>query len=85
MKKRLIFAALCVAASGAANADPRDDALSAMLRCSALTDRNARLGCFDATIVRVMLVPATMALLGERNWYVPKWLERILPDVHFSH
>ena len=39
----------------------------------------------DATIVRVMLVPATMALLGERNWYVPKWLDRILPDVHFSH
>src|SRR5450631_1210643 len=34
----------------------------------------------DATVVRVMLVPATMALLGERNWYVPKWLERILPD-----
>ena len=39
----------------------------------------------DATIVRVMLVPATMALLGERNWYVPKWLDRILPDVPFSH
>jgi len=39
----------------------------------------------DATIVRVMLVPATMAMLGDRNWYVPKWLDRILPDVHFSH
>ncbi len=39
----------------------------------------------DATVVRVMLVPATMALLGERNWYVPKWLARVLPDVHFSH
>jgi RND superfamily putative drug exporter len=39
----------------------------------------------DATVVRVMLVPATMALLGERNWYVPKWLDRLLPDVHFSH
>jgi len=39
----------------------------------------------DATIVRVMLVPATMALIGERNWYLPKWLERILPHVHFSH
>jgi RND superfamily putative drug exporter len=39
----------------------------------------------DATVVRVMLVPATMALLGERNWYVPRWLARILPDVHFSH
>jgi putative drug exporter of the RND superfamily len=39
----------------------------------------------DATIVRVMLVPATMALIGDRNWYLPKWLERILPHVHFSH
>jgi len=52
MRAMLIFAALCVAASGAAKADPRDDALSAMLRCSALADRNARLGCFDATIAR---------------------------------
>jgi uncharacterized membrane protein YdfJ with MMPL/SSD domain len=32
-----------------------------------------------------MLVPATMALLGDRSWYVPKWLGRRLPDVHFSH
>ncbi|HTK16320.1 MAG TPA: MMPL family transporter [Acidimicrobiia bacterium] len=39
----------------------------------------------DATIVRVMLVPATMALIGDGNWYLPKWLERILPHVHFSH
>jgi RND superfamily putative drug exporter len=39
----------------------------------------------DATIVRVMLVPATMALLGERNWYVPKWMEKVLPHVNFSH
>jgi hypothetical protein len=52
MKKALIFAALIAAASGAANADPRDDALSAMLRCSGLSDRNARLGCYDATISR---------------------------------
>jgi RND superfamily putative drug exporter len=39
----------------------------------------------DATIVRVMLVPATMALLGERSWYAPKWLQRVLPHVNFSH
>jgi RND superfamily putative drug exporter len=32
-----------------------------------------------------MLVPATMALLGEKNWYVPKWLAKILPVVNFSH
>jgi uncharacterized membrane protein YdfJ with MMPL/SSD domain len=34
----------------------------------------------DATIVRSILVPATMKLLGERNWYLPSWL-RWLPDV----
>ena len=39
----------------------------------------------DATVVRVLLVPATMALLGERNWYLPRWLDRVLPNVHFSH
>ena len=36
----------------------------------------------DATIVRMLLVPATMELLGDRNWYLPKWLDRILPRVH---
>ena len=35
----------------------------------------------DATIVRCLLVPATMILVGERNWYFPKTLERILPRV----
>ncbi len=39
----------------------------------------------DATVVRVMLVPATMALLGEKSWYAPKWLQKILPHVNFSH
>ena len=29
----------------------------------------------DATIVRAVLLPATMKLLGEKNWYLPKWLE----------
>ncbi len=33
----------------------------------------------DATIVRMVLVPAVMQLLGKRNWWVPDWLERILP------
>ena len=36
----------------------------------------------DATIVRLVLVPATMALLGDRNWYLPRWLDRVLPDLH---
>jgi putative drug exporter of the RND superfamily len=35
----------------------------------------------DATVVRLVLVPAAMELLGERNWYLPSWL-RWLPDVH---
>ncbi|MBX9393793.1 MMPL family transporter [Streptomyces sp. TRM72054] len=34
----------------------------------------------DATIIRGVLLPAVMALLGERNWYLPKWLNR-LPDL----
>jgi putative drug exporter of the RND superfamily len=33
----------------------------------------------DATIVRMVLVPAVMQLLGARNWWIPEWLERILP------
>jgi uncharacterized membrane protein YdfJ with MMPL/SSD domain len=35
----------------------------------------------DATLVRLVLVPAAMQLLGDRNWYLPTWL-RWLPDVH---
>jgi RND superfamily putative drug exporter len=33
----------------------------------------------DATVVRMVLVPATMELLGERNWWLPRWLDRLLP------
>jgi RND superfamily putative drug exporter len=33
----------------------------------------------DATLVRMVLVPAVMQLLGDRNWWIPSWLERILP------
>jgi RND superfamily putative drug exporter len=35
----------------------------------------------DATIVRMVLVPAVMQLLGPRNWWIPDWLERILPRI----
>ncbi|MEZ5260709.1 MAG: MMPL family transporter [Acidimicrobiales bacterium] len=35
----------------------------------------------DATVVRMVLVPATMALLGGANWWLPGWLDRILPHV----
>src|SRR5207302_9118841 len=35
----------------------------------------------DATIVRLVLVPSTMELLGDFNWWLPAWLDRILPRV----
>jgi RND superfamily putative drug exporter len=35
----------------------------------------------DATIVRLVLVPAVLQLLGPRNWWIPAWLERALPDL----
>jgi RND superfamily putative drug exporter len=38
----------------------------------------------DATIVRMVLVPATMELLGERNWWTPRWLDRRLPHLHLE-
>ena len=38
----------------------------------------------DATIVRLLLVPATMELLGDRNWWMPGWLGRILPKIHIE-
>ncbi len=35
----------------------------------------------DATVVRMVLVPATMAMLGRLNWWMPAWLDRLLPTV----
>jgi RND superfamily putative drug exporter len=47
------------------------------------------LGCavaiaLDATLVRLILVPAAMKLLGEWNWWMPSWLDRLLPDFSFE-
>ncbi|HMM43524.1 MAG TPA: MMPL family transporter [Thermomicrobiales bacterium] len=39
----------------------------------------------DATIVRALLVPATMRLLGDLNWWLPAWLARLLPKKEFEH
>jgi putative drug exporter of the RND superfamily len=39
----------------------------------------------DATVVRMMLVPSLMKLLGEGNWWIPAWLDKRLPRVRFSH
>jgi RND superfamily putative drug exporter len=38
----------------------------------------------DATVVRMLLVPATMELLGDANWWLPKWLDRILPRIQIE-
>jgi len=38
----------------------------------------------DATVVRMILVPATMELLGDLNWWIPRWLDRILPNIHIE-
>ena len=35
----------------------------------------------DATLIRMVLVPATMALLGKANWWLPTWLDRVLPHL----
>jgi RND superfamily putative drug exporter len=35
----------------------------------------------DALIIRLTLVPALLALLGERTWYIPRWLDRALPNI----
>ncbi|MGW4247512.1 MMPL family transporter [Nocardia sp. NPDC004722] len=36
---------------------------------------------FDAFIVRMVLIPSLLALLGNKAWWIPKWLDRILPDI----
>jgi RND superfamily putative drug exporter len=47
------------------------------------------LGCavaiaLDATLVRLILVPAAMKLMGNWNWWMPAWLDRALPDLSFE-
>jgi RND superfamily putative drug exporter len=47
------------------------------------------LGCavaiaLDATLVRLILVPAAMKLMGSWNWWMPSWLDRLLPDLSFE-
>jgi RND superfamily putative drug exporter len=39
----------------------------------------------DVSIIRLLLVPATMRLMGDWNWYLPKWLDRILPKIELKH
>lgn len=37
--------------------------------------------CIDAFLVRMTLVPAVLALVGRAGWWLPKWLDRLLPDL----
>jgi uncharacterized membrane protein YdfJ with MMPL/SSD domain len=39
----------------------------------------------DATLVRLILVPAAMKLMGRWNWWMPSWLDRALPDLSFEN
>jgi membrane protein YdfJ len=36
---------------------------------------------FDAFVVRLTIVPAVMKLMGRAAWYMPRWLDRLLPDI----
>jgi hypothetical protein len=53
MKNAMFIGFFMLLAAGAGHADPRDDAMSAMLRCSAISDRAQRLACYDAETARI--------------------------------
>ena len=38
----------------------------------------------DATLVRMLIVPSTMELLGARNWWLPRWLDRLIPNLRIE-
>jgi putative drug exporter of the RND superfamily len=39
----------------------------------------------DAALIRLLLLPVLLRLMGARAWYVPRWTRRVLPDVRFGH
>ena len=53
MTKNIIFCGLLLLSTNSAFADPRDDALSAVQRCSGMSDKAQRLACYDSAVVRV--------------------------------
>jgi hypothetical protein len=60
--KNIVFAGLFLLPAASAQADPRDDALTAVLRCSGTSDKAQRLACYDSVVVRVpgaLRAPAT--------------------------
>jgi putative drug exporter of the RND superfamily len=42
-------------------------------------------GLLDALLVRLMLVPILLRITGRAAWWLPRWLDRFLPDVRFGH
>jgi RND superfamily putative drug exporter len=69
---------ISVFASFALNADPTVKMMGIGFSVAVL---------LDATVVRMVIVPATMALFGDRAWWLPGWLDRLLPqlDVEGEH
>ena len=45
----------------------------------------ARAVLVDATVIRMMLVPSLLGLLGKKAWWLPRWLDERIPHVHFAH
>ena len=39
----------------------------------------------DAFLIRLVLIPVALRLLGPSAWVLPRWLDRLLPDVQFGH
>ncbi len=60
-------------------------ALTSILVTKALGVGLAVAIALDATIIRILLVPATMRILGRVNWWIPRWLERRLPRIGEEH
>ena len=63
---------MCVFLAFVANPDPFTKMIGLGLATAVLV---------DATVVRMILVPATMALMGRANWWLPGWLDRLLPHL----
>ena len=40
---------------------------------------------FDAFLIRLVLVPAALSIIGNKAWWLPGWVGRILPNVKFAH
>jgi uncharacterized membrane protein YdfJ with MMPL/SSD domain len=68
-------AVIMVRCSRSRHADQRDQAARVGLAVAIL---------LDATLIRVVLLPSVMALLGDRNWYLPRWLAQMPGISHRS-